>query len=140
MPGGDLFWFWAPYENYINLDKSYGDVNNHFIKAQTWGNIIEISFGMYALVLSLTASPTSRVQSAFLVTIASVMTLWKTFVYWFVEAASGWENTNLTNPGAYFGFVVVPTAFWFILPALTIQWGVKNLSALALRDIQKKHY
>ena len=73
MEGGDLAWIWAPYPNYYNVDRAYGDVANPWIVAQTYGNIIESALNFLCVGMHLSGS--AGATPLMLITV--VMTLWK---------------------------------------------------------------
>eukprot|EP01126_Amoeba_proteus_P017501 TRINITY_DN1846_c0_g1_i4.p1 TRINITY_DN1846_c0_g1~~TRINITY_DN1846_c0_g1_i4.p1 ORF type:complete len:106 (+),score=11.74 TRINITY_DN1846_c0_g1_i4:128-445(+) len=64
---GDLFWLWSPYPNYYKLDKAYGDLNNPWTVAQSYGNLIEVAIYYIAFGFSQSTSIAQRQNSVFLV-------------------------------------------------------------------------
>lgn len=49
MRGGDLFHPFAPYTKYIAVDPLYANMENTFVLAQSWLNLIEVAFGLVSL-------------------------------------------------------------------------------------------
>eukprot|EP01127_Copromyxa_protea_P018115 TRINITY_DN5628_c0_g1_i2.p1 TRINITY_DN5628_c0_g1~~TRINITY_DN5628_c0_g1_i2.p1 ORF type:complete len:176 (-),score=38.26 TRINITY_DN5628_c0_g1_i2:20-547(-) len=138
MEGGKLAWIWAPYPAYYNVDRSYADLENVWTITQSYGNIIEIVFCLFAFILSLSSSAETQLNSVLLIIITSTMTLWKTILYWIQEAVADWEYTKNNEFFDLLVYVAIPTVFWFIFPYLAIKWGVGVLRKAVLQNKAKK--
>ena len=51
MAKGDLFDFYLPYAKYIIVDPLYGNLQNAFVLAQSWVNLLEITMALTSVLL-----------------------------------------------------------------------------------------
>lgn len=115
--GGPLAGFWPGHVFYASFDHRYGTFDA-FGSAQSWANLIEVIFIVWAL---FHAKKWSGVVVALIVTVA---TFWKTVIYFLVEISSGLEMTRQSlERGDLVGFLMVavlPNLFWIVLPLAVV--------------------
>lgn len=116
LPGGKLGHFWTlpngfGYATYIRADRMYGDVNNAWSWAQSIGNMLEISFQLYAILLAF-----RRCRSAVFWTFAvSLCTFFKTVLYFLVclaNPAAVWTS----DLSLWLSAFLLPNSFWLAIP------------------------
>ena len=120
MEGGEWSWLWAPYPNYYRVDLAYGDLTNHWIRAQTLGNIVESTLNFVAVFCYLSPSSVHNRIAPILGMNAAMMTFWKTVLYWTVEYCSNYENTAHNNLYDAVLIFIIPNIFWIIIPFLIV--------------------
>ncbi|BGP00858.1 protein of Emopamil-binding family [Rhodotorula toruloides] len=118
MPGGDLFWFWKPYELYAKTDLVYGlkalESREGFTSAQSIMNIAESALNILYLLLSAQESPVAVLVGF----TATVMTASKTVLYWLVDQQSGWGSTGHNTPRDWVVLYAIPNGAWIVFPTL----------------------
>ena len=120
MAGGSWSWLWAPYSNYYRVDLAYGDLNNHWIRAQTYGNIVEVILNYSSVALHLSSSHQRQRLADVLLMNVAMMTFWKTVLYWVIEACSSFENTRHNGPFDAIFIFIIPNSLWILVPFLII--------------------
>lgn len=141
MEGGEWSWLWAPYSNYYRVDLAYGDLSNHWIRAQTLGNIFESFLNFSAVIFYYSPFSSQNRMAPIIGMCSALMTLWKTVLYWVIEYCSNYENTgHNTLFDAVFIFII-PNALWLIFPFLIVMWFAKyfyELVPASGKTIQQK--
>eukprot|EP01096_Ripella_sp_DP13-Kostka_P010675 TRINITY_DN4251_c0_g1_i1.p1 TRINITY_DN4251_c0_g1~~TRINITY_DN4251_c0_g1_i1.p1 ORF type:complete len:205 (-),score=99.75 TRINITY_DN4251_c0_g1_i1:42-572(-) len=113
LPGGDFHHIWAPYATYIQIDKRYGDVNDGFVIAQSWVNLLEVVVALWGLFLA------SGKKTQLLIFASALMTFSKTLIYFLCEFVTGLEYTKesfVNDPKSFLLLFVLPSSFWLVIP------------------------
>lgn len=87
------------------------------------GNAIEILVALIGLLFLA-----RRAQALTLFT-ASMMTFWKTVLYFLVEACSGWKYTKQSSPADFWLLFVLPSFFWLAGPLYVMYDTARILTA-----------
>eukprot|EP00695_Tsukubamonas_globosa_P001404 TRINITY_DN2423_c0_g1_i1.p1 TRINITY_DN2423_c0_g1~~TRINITY_DN2423_c0_g1_i1.p1 ORF type:complete len:110 (+),score=16.38 TRINITY_DN2423_c0_g1_i1:66-395(+) len=74
MKGGSLEIFWKPYQTYVEADKRYQDLNDGFVIAQSYMNMVETIIAFASVIASNKRNPICHL----LAFSAALMTLAKT--------------------------------------------------------------
>ncbi|MBN9196646.1 MAG: hypothetical protein J0I44_11330 [Microbacterium sp.] len=119
--GGPMAWLWPGHVFYSSFDHRYAGFDA-FGSAQSWANLIEV------VVLVWVLFHARRWSGVVVGLIVSVATLWKTVIYFLVEASSGLEMTRQSiERGDVVGFLMVailPNLVWIVVPlAVVISLG-----------------
>ncbi|MBN9182823.1 hypothetical protein [Microbacterium sp.] len=119
--GGPMAWLWPGHVFYSSFDHRYAGFDA-FGSAQSWANLIEV------VVLVWVLFHARRWSGVVVGLIVSVATLWKTVIYFLVEASSGLEMTRQSiERGDIVGFLMVailPNLVWIVVPlAVVISLG-----------------
>jgi hypothetical protein len=119
MEGGKYSHIWAPYPNYYNVDLAYADLNNPWIVAQTYGNIVESALNLFSVLLYFQGS----VRLASVVAMNStMMTFWKTVLYWVVEYCANFVNVGHNTTFDMIFVFIIPNGFWLVVPLACVFW------------------
>jgi hypothetical protein len=116
MPGGPLAFLWGPYEKYIQVDLSYGDLANPFVRAQALMSVAELVLALVAL--GLAHGTRRRALGTLLVFTAAVLTAAKTLLIFMIEAVSGLAHVGHNSLSDLIWLYVVPNGVWIIVPFL----------------------
>ena len=125
LPGGDLSFLWPHMQAYVEIDHSFGDINNPFIWAQSLITVVEIGFGVTALMANLK----SRFKLSYLFGFGyGLLSSFHVGLIFLVEIISGFaylgHNPTSVIAGAYF----LPNSFWIVVPLLiSVHCGRKLL-------------
>lgn len=130
MEGGEWSWIWKPYPNYYRVDKAYGDMSNHWIRTQTYGNILESALNFISVGMYFSSSTWMNKFAPILGMNAAMMTFWKTVLYWGIEIVSGFENTAHNNLFDAVFIFIIPNGFWLVVPFAIILWFAKYFMSL----------
>jgi uroporphyrin-III C-methyltransferase len=108
---------------YSRFDQRYAGFDA-FGSAQSWANLVEV----VALVLW------RRFSGLVLALVVSTATLWKTVLYFLVEAASGLAMTRQSldagDLGGFLAVAVLPNLVWIVMPlAVVIALGRRAVRA-----------
>ena len=119
--GGPMAWLWPGHVFYSSFDHRYAGFDA-FGSAQSWANLIEV------VVLVWVLFHARRWSGVVVGLIVSVATLWKTVIYFLVEASSGLEMTRQSiERGDIVGYLMVailPNLVWIVVPlAVVISLG-----------------
>ncbi|KAK4052068.1 hypothetical protein OIV83_002362 [Microbotryomycetes sp. JL201] len=131
MKGGDLFWLWAPYELYGQVDAVYSrrffEQGNGFTSAQGLLNVVESILNFAYLGLEANKSPI-----AVLVGFTTVLlTFWKTVLYWLQDQQCGWCLTGHNDRGKWWLLFAIPNGFWLVAPlAIACVFGAELAQGL----------
>merc|ERR1711879_483618 len=139
MPGGDLAWFWGPYETYIAVDRRYQDLNDGFNIAQAWMNLFEIAVGLVALFLHFRGR-----QSAHLFAFSSqLMCFAKTVIYFLSDHVTGWAYTKHNDLQSFWLLFAIPSGVWLVFSLWTVivegRYLAKALNRVPAGDRKQKH-
>ena len=125
MAKGDLFDFYLPYAKYITVDPLYGNLQNAFVLAQSWVNLLEITMALTSVVLYHLLG--RRNLACLLLLIASVMTWSKTVLYFIHDYFH--RPLHPQDPSIDIAMVehiflfVIPSLIWIVFPLACI-WTV----------------
>ena len=118
MPGGALAFLWIPYETYITVDHSYGDLGNGFVWAQAMMSLLELAVLAVGLVLH---ARRRHAVATLLVFTVSVLTGAKTLLILLIEAVTGGAHVG-HNPAADLVLLwLLPNGVWVVMP-LVVAW------------------
>ena len=125
--GGRLAWLWPGHVFYSRFDQRYAGFDA-FGSAQSWANLLEVVALVVALVLW------RRFSGLVLALVVSTATLWKTVLYFLVEAASGLAMTRQSldegDLGGFLAVAVLPNLVWIVMPlAVVIALGRRVVRA-----------
>eukprot|EP01090_Pellita_catalonica_P018293 TRINITY_DN5851_c0_g1_i2.p1 TRINITY_DN5851_c0_g1~~TRINITY_DN5851_c0_g1_i2.p1 ORF type:complete len:116 (-),score=12.70 TRINITY_DN5851_c0_g1_i2:112-459(-) len=106
--------------------------------AQSWLNLGEAALALMTLFYFHTKNHKAVLFAFF----TSTLVLYKTIIYMFSEACSGFEYTGHSlEKGDYFTFYatfVLPSSFWIIIPFLMVWSTGKYLLACTAAGAKKK--
>ena len=125
MEGGDLFWIWTPYKTYCSIDKLYCDLQDNWVVAQSYANLVESALNFFALFLYFTGSV--RLASV-IANNSCLMTFWKTILYFTVEAHSGFIHTIHNEFFDVLTMYYIPSGFWVFVPLFIVIYFGRRLS------------
>lgn len=115
--GGPMAWLWPGHVFYSTFDHRYAGFDA-FGSAQSWANLLEV------LALIWVLFHAKRWSGVVVGLIVSVATLWKTALYFLVEASSGLAMTRQSlEHGDLVGFLMVailPNLVWIVLPLTVV--------------------
>ncbi|MBN9171967.1 MAG: hypothetical protein J0I70_16395 [Microbacterium sp.] len=115
--GGPMAWLWPGHVFYSSFDHRYAGFDA-FGSAQSWANLVEV------VVLVWVLFHARRWSGVVVGLIVSVATLWKTVIYFLVEASSGLEMTRQSiERGDIVGFLMVailPNLVWIVVPLAVV--------------------
>ncbi|KAF0978117.1 hypothetical protein FDP41_002632 [Naegleria fowleri] len=132
MKGGDLFAFWAPYDLYIQVDKSYGQLDNGFVIAQSIMNIVEITLVLIGLVRR------KSFDGFLLILSASLMSFSKTVLYMLVDICGGFEFTAHNDWFTFITLYFLPSFVWIVFPAIVLIWGYGILKGIYRAAVEQQ--
>jgi hypothetical protein len=105
---------WAPYADYIRVDKLYGNVDDSFVWSQSVMNIVECGLNIYALLL---LRDKKFRAAAVMAVVVSTMTSSKTILYHLMEYACGFCNTAHNDAFTLVMLYFLPNGVWIWVPA-----------------------
>ena len=108
---------------YITVDKSYGEMENGFVIAQSLVNIVEVLF----LIIGLMKR--KSLDGFLLILFASVMSCSKTVLYMLVDACEGFKFTNHNDMQTFITLYFLPSFAWILFPGLVWIWGWGQLKS-----------
>lgn len=115
MPGGELAFLWGMYEQYISVDRTYGDLDNPFVPAQALMSIMEIMLGVAGLIMS----SKGRTTLALILVFTSVsLTGAKTMLILMIELVGGFSQTAHSGWFDVLTIFILPNMVWVICPIL----------------------
>ena len=117
MPGGSLGFLWIPYEKYITVDLSYGDLDNGFVRAQAIMSCIEVAIGIAALIHSARRHLPLATLLAFC---ASALTCAKTMLIGMIELVTGFEHVGHNTVADVILLYAIPNGLWIVVPLLVV--------------------
>lgn len=113
MPGGELSFLWGIYDQYISVDRSYGDLDNPFIPAQALMSLAEITLGIAGLILNLKG----RIALALIFVFTSAtLTGAKTLLILMMEFVGGFSQTGHSGMFNVLTVFILPNLVWVIFP------------------------
>ncbi len=128
--GGPMAWLWPGHVFYSSFDHRYAGFDA-FGSAQSWANLIEV------VVLVWVLFHARRWSGVVVGLIVSVATLWKTVIYFLVEASSGLEMTRQSiERGDVVGFLMVailPNLVWIVVPLTVVISLGRQIRRVGLR-------
>ena len=92
---------------YTQYDKRYADAVDGFVRMQSWLNYVEVALQGVAVML----------DSVKLALLVSVMTLYKTVMYFLMEEADHGKFTKHNTTVDWLKMVFIPSLFWIVFPA-----------------------
>eukprot|EP00009_Paramoeba_aestuarina_P008918 CAMPEP_0201508964 /NCGR_PEP_ID=MMETSP0161_2-20130828/2134_1 /ASSEMBLY_ACC=CAM_ASM_000251 /TAXON_ID=180227 /ORGANISM="Neoparamoeba aestuarina, Strain SoJaBio B1-5/56/2" /LENGTH=136 /DNA_ID=CAMNT_0047903771 /DNA_START=204 /DNA_END=614 /DNA_ORIENTATION=- len=114
LPGGKWEKYWPGYENYIKIDKRYGDVTDGVGIVQSFMNAAEVALTLVAWIQRNT-----DLRAVWLcVLISAVLTFWKTVLYMGADLILDWEGMAGVPQFDFYAFYFLPSIFWIIFPFL----------------------
>lgn len=119
LKGGKYYWFFQPYQLYVQFDTLYGANDNPFVFIIAWLNAIESTICFIGLILYSFKSRSIKLTGVIICLVVSIMVLWKTIIYmWYdldwLSPQAG--NFSLESIGLYY----IPNGFWLVFPFLVI--------------------
>lgn len=106
---------WAPYRDYVVVDKLYGDTTDDFVFCQSVMNLVEVFLNICAL--NLVSNKRERYASVFAL-VASAMTCAKTVLYFLMEISSDFSHTGHNTRTTFYSLFVLPNGIWILVPFL----------------------
>lgn len=101
------FSLWVTYTKY---DKRYADAVDGFVRLQSWLNLVEVALQGLAVMT----------DSVKLAAAVSLMTLYKTVMYFGMEEADYGKYTKHNSFEDWLLMVGIPSAFWIVMPAYVL--------------------
>ncbi|KAH9950702.1 hypothetical protein B0H21DRAFT_721141 [Amylocystis lapponica] len=121
MRGGDLHWFWTPYELYQDTDYIYGvpalDAGDGFPNAQSALNVVENLLNMLYLYLAHGVGTPMAPVVGFA---SATMTLSKTALYWLQEYFCGGCSVGHNSLRDLVLLWMVPNGLWLVVPGYIV--------------------
>ena len=117
---------WQPYEQYVQIDRLYGDMDDSFVYSQSCVNLLENAMNLWALRLARAEGGARR--AAVVALIASTMTCSKTILYHLIEINSGFHYTKQNDWSTFITAYIIPNGIWIWVPLFAI---IKIGNALA---------
>ena len=111
----------------MKIDKSYADLKDVYVHAQSIMNVVEIFVNVIA-ILYLTRRHFKT--AAIIAIIASTMTASKTVLYFLMEIVDNFKYTRQDDTLTFIFFYIFPNGIWIVVPALVIYY----LGAVLVRD------
>jgi hypothetical protein len=108
---------WKTWQLYAVHDKRYGDLEDAFCRLQSYLNLVEVALQLLAVALGLARANGAANKTTFLV---STMTLYKTIMYFGMETLEEGKFTKHNTHSDLLLMVLIPSAFWIIVPAILI--------------------
>jgi hypothetical protein len=105
---------WAPYLDYIQVDKLYGNVEDTFVWSQSIMNLLEVGLNLYSL--SLLHDKQFR-AAAVMAVVVSTMTSSKTVLYHLMDYACGFCNSAHNDAFTLVVLYFLPNGVWIWVPA-----------------------
>ncbi|KAF8283618.1 putative Emopamil binding protein [Trypanosoma cruzi] len=119
------FNLWVLYSTY---DRRYAPNDDAFVVLQSGMNILEAALGLFAFLL---AERGKAIASLKLALVVGVMTLYKTLMYFSLEAIEGGKYTKHNSTFDALMMVALPSSLWIIVPAAIILQCSCRLSVAA---------
>ena len=108
---------YKPYTDiYIHIDRGYGDLFDGFVIAQSYLNLIEMIFNLFAIYYYYTNNTILSNAWCF---IATLCTFWKTVLYLLRDVCGGKNGFEFSGHNSWNDFIifyVIPNGIWIILP------------------------
>ncbi|EAN79146.1 Emopamil binding protein, putative [Trypanosoma equiperdum] len=123
-PLGELVLF-QPWTVYATYDRRYAPNEDAFVVAQSWMNLLEVTLGLLALLLSFSGYWKSAIKLA---AVVSVMTFSKTLLYFVMDFVEGGEYTRHIGYLDKLLMVLLPSSVWIIAPFFTAIRCLQSLS------------
>ena len=123
---------WAPYQDYVKVDKLYGKLENDFVWSQSILNLLEIAINLVALYL---LSVKKFKQAAVTALVVCAMTSSKTILYHTMEISCSGCNTKQNDWQTFVLLYVIPNGVWIWVPMYACIVLGKNLSEDVLVDL-----
>ncbi|KAJ7690129.1 hypothetical protein B0H17DRAFT_1065577 [Mycena rosella] len=138
MPGGDLYWFWKPYELYGMVDYVYGvkafEDGDGFASAAAILNLLET----FANIAYLVGTHVCETRTAPLMGYTgATMTLAKTILYGAQEYFCNGCAVGHNSPLNLFAFWIFPNILWMVFPSL-IMWRLGGDMMIAVEAAEEK--
>ncbi|XP_021348385.1 uncharacterized protein LOC110447184 [Mizuhopecten yessoensis] len=115
LPGGSLAYIWYLYKHYVTVDQRYSDLKDDFVFAQSLLNYVEVVLNIVAIIMHYRKCR-HTLPLAFTVT---VMTFWKTVLYFLMYVVSDTYRQNNTTMEHIFLFII-PNGFWIVVPFIAM--------------------
>ncbi|CAG5117263.1 unnamed protein product [Candidula unifasciata] len=132
LPGGSLASLWYLYKYYVTVDQRYMDTSDAFVFAQSLLNYVEVVFNIITIYMHYRSSR----HTPTLAFTVSVMTMWKTVLYFlmFSELCTGGQyRTGNTFLQELF-LVVIPNIIWIVVPLCVMYSLWKQLTPAETRQ------
>lgn len=124
------FKYWTIYANH---DRRYQPNNDVFVVVQSYLGLVEVALGILVVLLEVAAK--NHVAALKLAICVSMMTLYKTVIFYAMDYANGCEYTKHNTAMNKFLVVTLPSCFWIIIPAFLI-W--QCFEGLKLGEVKAK--
>jgi len=115
--GGSLGAIWLPYAKYVQIDTSYLDLHNEFIKSIAIANSFEISLGLTALYFNNKHNIALAVVLAFS---SLLLTGMKTILVFALEALDGFTHVAHNPFSDLICYYILPNIPWIIFPFMAV--------------------
>ncbi len=106
---------YSGYSIYMEVDKGYGDIEDGFVIAQSWINLVECTLNVMAVTSS---DPNNSYLLAFS---TSLMTLSKTVLYLLVDLCQNMKFTGHNNWPTYLLLFIILNGIWIFVPSLAVK-------------------
>lgn len=123
------FSYWTIYERY---DRRYAPNDDAFVVAQSYLNLLEVFLGLVILFLALCGAQGSAIKLSIVV---SMMTLYKTILYFVMDIAEGGKFTKHNSFQDNCLMVLLPSSFWILVPGIILY---QCFSSLTLKSAPEK--
>lgn len=108
---------WAPYIDYVQVDKLYADMDDNFVWCQSIMNLAEVFLNGIALTL---LKKEMHNAAGVVAIVTSSMTCSKTILYHLIEFACGFCNTSQNDLVTFAFLYLLPNGVWICVPAIAI--------------------
>jgi hypothetical protein len=115
---------WATWQVYASFDTRYASMTDGLVVVFAYCTIAEGVLGLLAIATSVAGAHGFAHKTAI---VASVMTIYKTLMYFGVEHAEGNPFTKHADPVGFLQNVTIPASFWIILPAFIMSQAFRQL-------------
>lgn len=104
---------WAPYKDYVQVDKLYASMESDFVWSQSVMNLVEVTLNCICLgLLQARQGKTAAVVAL----VVNSLTCAKTILYFVMEISCGFCNTKHNNPGTFCMLYILPNGVWIWVP------------------------
>jgi len=120
MVGGKYEIIWRAQQIYSSVDKRYASLTDPWVIVCATFNVVEAFIGFFAVLQHFSGKQSRALITAFSV---SLMTLFKTTIYYVIEHVEGWKYTIDAFQNDYQNWWLlfnVPNFFWFLFPTLVM--------------------
>jgi hypothetical protein len=115
-------YLWKLYGLYAQIDKLYGPLA-HSSSADIAWNTTQSLLNLAEIAVTLLYLWFVREKAAFSNVIGiliSVMTAYKTIIYFMLEGLQGWQHTHHNDFQTFYLGYIIPSSIWIVVPAVVI--------------------